>query len=491
MRIRTKIYFGYAILIVILVITALVNWYTRHMFLKDAELTRDVAYEIDHINTLSLSVLQLVMPANDFLSTGDEQEKKNFLRLKEKVRELLRSPHNGAFNDSEIHEVLIRNVQKIEELSNRIFALKATGSREGTKLMYEVDVVGNQTVEIVQEYNLKRHEKLDALHAKARANMRILNIVTSVGWTLLILAGLVIIYYFNRNLQRPIEKLNRGFQGVSHGRWNHVSLDQNDELADLAKEFNTMIERMSSSYEELENEVRSRTAELFELNKRLESLAITDGLSGLFNHRHFYERLHQEYNRALRYNRPLTVLMIDIDYFKQYNDANGHMAGDKVIMNVAKILLKESRKSDIVARYGGEEFVIISPELDEAQSIAFAERLRTGVERFKFTNGKTQPNGSVTISIGIVLSPDISVDPESFLKKADLALYQAKRAGRNQTVVYKGPVSNKAIAQAKTRAKVHKKVPAKTKAKTQTRATVPKTVQKTVPKKVNKAVKKA
>ena len=450
MRIRTKIYIGYLAILGILLITALLNGYTRSTFLKETTETRRVAYEIEHINTLALSVLQLLMPANDFLSTGNIAEKDNFAILHKQTMEILSGVDKELAANQEIRIKLLENVHKIEDLSNKIFALdkQVKDSPRGARMMYEMDQLGNQTVEVIRKYDKKQHEILDGLYAKSSENMEIVNIVTVFGWIFLILSGLIMIYFFNENLKKPIEKLNSGFRGVSHGRWNQISLDQNDELSDLAKEFNSMIERMSSSYEELENEVRARTTELSELNKRLEALAITDGLSGLYNHRFFYERFHQEYNRALRYNRHLSLFMIDIDHFKNYNDTHGHLAGDKVISKVAGILLKESRKTDVVSRYGGEEFVIISPELDEKQAMAFAERLRSGVEKFKFANGISQPKGKITISVGIAVYPEVSTGPENFLKKTDEALYQAKRSGRNKVVVYKNIRKKSAIKKA-------------------------------------------
>jgi diguanylate cyclase (GGDEF)-like protein len=445
MRIRTKIYISYSIVLGILFIAGSLHWYTRHTILRDTDETRHVAYEIEHINDLSLSVLQLLMPANDYLSTGNKTEKEKFVELDAKVTQILGTVNKEIPHDMEIHRILKENVRKIEDFSNKILSLgNPVGSHVGDIMMYEMDKIGNQTVEFIREYNNKQHEELDALYARSGHNIKIINIVTILGGLILVLSGLAMVYYFNENFKKPIEKLNRGFRGVSHGRWNHVALDQNDELSDLAREFNSMIERMSSSYEELENEVRARTTELSELNKRLEALAITDGLSGLYNHRYFYERYHQEYNRALRYNRYLSLFMIDIDHFKQYNDTNGHLAGDKVISKVAKILLNESRKSDIVCRYGGEEFVIISPELDEKQALAFAEKLREAVEKFKFTNEHSQPKGSVSVSIGIGVFPGISTGPETLLKKTDEAMYQAKRAGRNRSVLGK-PTKKKTV----------------------------------------------
>lgn len=172
-------------------------------------------------------------------------------------------------------------------------------------------------------------------------------------------------------------------------------------------------------------------ARLFEETK---ILSITDGVTSLYNHRYFRERLEEEFERAKRYKRPLSLIMIDLDFFKKYNDTNGHPKGDELLRNIAEIFKREARKSDIVARYGGEEFVIILPETLKETSVVMAERLRKEIESTVFKGGETQPGGRVTISLGIS-SYDGSGTIEEFIKRADDALYCAKKDGRNRVCV--------------------------------------------------------
>ena len=131
------------------------------------------------------------------------------------------------------------------------------------------------------------------------------------------------------------------------------------------------------------------------LYDEIKLLAITDGLTGLYNHRHFRERLEDEVTRASRYSRPLSVVMIDIDSFKRYNDANGHPMGDMLLRTLADILKSGIRNSDMVARYGGEEFVVILSETPEDSAVKTAERLRQSVESHKFLKGETQPGAGL------------------------------------------------------------------------------------------------
>lgn len=171
-------------------------------------------------------------------------------------------------------------------------------------------------------------------------------------------------------------------------------------------------------------------AELERMNNFFRDLAIKDGLTNLYNHRHLQEALTAEVDRSKRYSRDLSVLFIDVDHFKTYNDTQGHPAGDEVLRGIARILLEHARHSDIVARWGGEEFVVLAPETGERAAADLAERLRAGVSTYPFLGRETQPNGLITISVGVAtLLADGS--HTSLVQRADAAVYEAKAAGRN------------------------------------------------------------
>jgi diguanylate cyclase (GGDEF)-like protein len=156
---------------------------------------------------------------------------------------------------------------------------------------------------------------------------------------------------------------------------------------------------------------------------------IIDGLTGLYVHWFFYECLRKEISRAERQNLSLALLMVDLDYFKQFNDSFGHPMGDKALVKVAEILKNDLRDIDTVARYGGEEFAIILPGVDEKLSIRTAERIRESLEgyRFKVINGKFR----LTLSIGICIF-EKGLSAEEMVERADKALYWVKQHGRNQ-----------------------------------------------------------
>lgn len=175
--------------------------------------------------------------------------------------------------------------------------------------------------------------------------------------------------------------------------------------------------------------------ELEDAKLQMERLAVTDGLTGLYNHRHFKEQLRQEIDRAKRHQHNLSLLMMDIDYFKFYNDNHGHPAGDDVLRNIAELILKNLRQIDVAARYGGEEFAVILPETNNKSAIIVAEKIRSIVEETKFPKEENQPNGSLTLSIGIATFPGDSSGGIELVDTADRRLYKAKQKGRN-TLVY-------------------------------------------------------
>lgn len=170
---------------------------------------------------------------------------------------------------------------------------------------------------------------------------------------------------------------------------------------------------------------------------RLEKLAITDYLTGLYNIRYFYHRLDEEFSRAQRYNFPLSCLMIDLDHFKEINDRYGHKAGDSVLSEVARHIKTHTRKSDVLARYGGEEFIMLLPETNKQGAIEKAEALRTSISKLRFRALKDKR--AVTVSIGIATYPETNLkDIDYLITYADKALYKAKTSGRNRVEVFKG-----------------------------------------------------
>ncbi len=175
----------------------------------------------------------------------------------------------------------------------------------------------------------------------------------------------------------------------------------------------------------------------------MERRAITDGLTGLYNHRLFQERLSMEIERASRTATKLSVVLMDIDHFKNINDTHGHPIGDKVLKSMSKVVQEQVRKIDTAARYGGEEFVLILVGTDAHGALKTAERIRKAVAKLVFVG---ESEFSVTISLGIAAYPDDALKKEQLTERADQALYHAKEHGRNQVVLYSSLPSKIAVS---------------------------------------------
>jgi two-component system, cell cycle response regulator len=182
--------------------------------------------------------------------------------------------------------------------------------------------------------------------------------------------------------------------------------------------------------------------ELMESNKRLELLSITDGLTKLHNHRYFQDELARAFEESQRYGRPLSMVMIDIDFFKKINDTHGHAVGDEVLKAVARLYRDSVRSTDLVARYGGEEFAVMMPETELQDAITFAEKIRALVEE---TPIETQAGPlRATVSLGVASVPLTNVNTaKELIVAADKALYRAKKSGRNQVQAEKRRDANR------------------------------------------------
>lgn len=177
-------------------------------------------------------------------------------------------------------------------------------------------------------------------------------------------------------------------------------------------------------------------AALREATAQLEKLAATDPLTGIWNRRAFFEAFGVEFRRAQRYQRNLSVLMIDLDNFKKANDLGGHAFGDYVLAATAKLIRDNLRESDMSGRYGGEEFAVVLPETDGEHAGPVAEKLRAVIEAFPFRTNRYpipgDPPKHFTVSIGIASVPQAGVDSDGLMALADEALFEAKRAGKNR-----------------------------------------------------------
>ena len=178
-----------------------------------------------------------------------------------------------------------------------------------------------------------------------------------------------------------------------------------------------------------------------QLYQRTKELSTRDDLTGLFNRRHFFETLDKEVQRASRYRHIFSLIMLDLDEFKLYNDAHGHLQGDEALKELARLLLSNTRRADVVARFGGEEFVVLLPEINKQGAMVVAEKIRAGVEQYPFAGRHTQPGGKMTVTLGLAMYP---MDAENALELVDLAdrtMYLGKQHGGNRVTAAPGPTA--------------------------------------------------
>jgi diguanylate cyclase (GGDEF)-like protein len=307
----------------------------------------------------------------------------------------------------------------------------AKSAGEALELVDELEREGDRLAVVIADQIMPGMKGVELLEEVHRRNPKTIKILLTGQ------AGLdAVVYAINKaglaryipkpwdepDLSLTVEKLLEKFR---------LELERQQLLEDLQHK-NLELAMLNQS---LEAKVGERTAALERLNQRLEKLAITDGLTGLHNHRFFHERLALEVERCQRSGRDVSLVMIDVDHFKLYNDNHGHPAGDEVLRSMGTLLAAGRRANDIVARYGGEEFGLLLVDTPKGQAAEVAERLRQRIAGYAFANRELQPGGRLTISAGVAAFGDDADSAAALLEAADAALYAAKRAGRNRVRV--------------------------------------------------------
>jgi len=239
-------------------------------------------------------------------------------------------------------------------------------------------------------------------------------ILLGVGW---------IAYRLGLLIVRPLDRLAAGAVEVAAG---NLSVDLpvvgSGEVASLTEVFNDMVKRLREGRAQLS----AANAALQQKNEELERLSVTDQLTGLYNRRRMLEVLENEVHRSRRLGHRFSVLMMDVDHFKKFNDSFGHQAGDRVLAGVADVLRDTTREIDTPARYGGEEFLVVLPEAGVEAAVEVAERIRSTLAARIFEGRR------VTLSVGVAEFPTHGEDDQRLVAAADDALYGAKEEGRNR-----------------------------------------------------------
>lgn len=436
LHIRTKIIASFSIILALLSFIGFVAYYDRNLLFHGMQELENKMDEINGIAKIRLNTERALMPPNDYLITGDSKEKERFLEISaivEKDLDWLAGLSHKEHIDFD--KGAMEKFTVLKEKAGEIFAIEnPVGNKKGAILMEELDALSH---DIRTDYLDKSFEVINREAEKESSNARLLkkqvDSLIAIGAIVSLIAVIALISYLSKSIIKPILLFKEGAFIIGKGDLDHkINLRDGFEMNLLADEFNRMTGKLKESYSGLEKKVEERTRELNEANMKLHELSVTDGLTGAFNHRYFYAKLEEEIKRAERYGHPCSIIMSDIDYFKNYNDTHGHIEGDHVLKGVVSCIKKNVREQDHVARYGGEEFSVILPETGKKEAVETADRIRRYIQAQMFPNEETQPGGSLTISLGVAVFPEDAADPKSLIEKADAALYRAKENGRNR-----------------------------------------------------------
>lgn len=330
-------------------------------------------------------------------------------------------------------------------LGHDLRVLTATSGPEAVEIMDREPVDG-----VIADYMMPQMTGVEVLVEAARRYPTAPRILITASERIEHAQEAINVARISRFMAKPLRV--RELREVLLGALREADLEaENRRLIVELQEKNALLQRALSRVQEqerqLERKVEERTQELEAAMHQLEELALRDGLTGLYNHRYFQEALTTELARSARHSHVCGLIFIDVDHFKNYNDLTGHPAGDQVLCQIAAILKNtgelaevqiRGRVSDIAARYGGEEFVIILPETTKNGAAVRAERVRAAIEEYPFAQREVQPQGRVTVSIGVSAYPADGLDKQGIIAAADDALLRAKRLGRNRVELAAG-----------------------------------------------------
>jgi diguanylate cyclase (GGDEF)-like protein len=382
------------------------------------EVVEEAKDEMHPVMTLQKLLLDVTMPPHDYLLFGDTSERENYeiiIRAIDKAfEEALIAPF-GLTEEQELIHSSYSEWEETKELGNTLMALSPDErNKTGLELMERFDLRINHSVEILERVHgvimKEMGEHLDRAETIKDRMFLLIALLMIIWLGMAMVAGIRL----PRSILSPLRIFEKATKRLADGELDsRVPLKSKDELGKLAKAFNIMAARLEKS------------------QKALEEMASHDSLTEVYNRGEFYRRLNSEIQRSKRYGHVFSMLLTDIDYFKEINDTYGHQVGDKVLQDIAAVIQKQVRPEDVVARYGGDEFVLILPETPIANALKLAERIRGAIaaHTIHLTEKLTT---NLTVSIGAADFPKDGKTADKLIAASDHSLYASKHFGRNR-----------------------------------------------------------
>lgn len=419
---RTRFILGCGSMLLPLVVLAGTIFYSQNLSSQSFEqLVTETSVEKDLVVRLQPLIHEALSLPHRYALTANREERERFAELVEKIDVAFASSSKFEFNLREERESFARARKAWEGVratAEMILALEQPlGHQESLDGLQQLRRQGLEAIgELEWIEEIITVEITDLLSASRRFEKQMrwwIGVIFLSGIGIAVVSGIMLA----RSVLRPMRDLEAGTARFAAGELGfRLHPRSKDEISQLKLSFNAM------------------AAALEENQRVLRDLSVRDQLTGLFNHREFYRLLGVELARSLRYGHQVSLLMMDIDYFKRVNDTFGHLAGDQVLRRLPELIRGQLRVNDIPCRYGGEEFGVILPETGSDQGLEVAERIRSVVAREPIE----LPDGGslrITVSVGIATFPGGARDEQQLVSAADLALYQAKRTGRNRVCV--------------------------------------------------------
>lgn len=412
LSLRTRFLFAMGIVFIPLVVVAVgANAFLGNTAGALNQIVEQPVYKLQATSRLQNQIRKTSALARDFADTRRFAQRAQFETEAAVVETMFVEVLSKPFLGSQEHALLNnarRDWKESTVLADAIFSASAPRAA-----LHQLDQRVNQIMFMLEQAHDIHYSEIGAQRAKINAaenrHRTIIVIAVSVGLLMAVVGAILLA----RSVLKPLREFEKGMVRFSNDDLSYrLPLQNQDEIGRLAREFNTMAEK------------------LMQQQHKLEELSVRDGLTGLYNRRELEKRLHEEVQRVRRYQRPLSVMMLDIDHFKSVNDRYGHQAGDEVLISVADLIQLNVRPVDLACRYGGEELTVILPETDEQGAHMVAERIR-GMVANSIT---TTPQGDllqVTVSIGFATFPRHGDTAADLIHAADQALYLAKQEGRN------------------------------------------------------------